>query len=180
MVMARPSPPVRTDARLPGPLAESAAFVLMQAGRLAMEWTAEALADVGLALSEFAVLALVQRFGGISQRAVGDRLGLSEPSVSRIAVMLERRHLVSRRQDLRSPRRRALYVTSTGVQLMANASRSVAAVDARFQHRIDNLSILALSELPPRSLTPVELAIRAAGWELGVPGARSPGGGRSG
>jgi DNA-binding MarR family transcriptional regulator len=135
----------------------------MQAGRLAMEWTTEVLADVGLALSEFAVLALVQRFGGISQRAVGDRLGLSDAAVSRIATMLEGRHLISRRQDLRSPRRRALYLTGTGVQLMADASRAVEAVDGRFRLRVDDPSILALSELPPRSLSPVELAIRALG-----------------
>jgi hypothetical protein len=61
--MSRPTPPVRIDGRLQAPLSESAAFVLMQTGRLAMQWTAEALELFELSIAEFATLALIQRLG---------------------------------------------------------------------------------------------------------------------
>lgn len=138
--------------------------MLMQAGRLAMEWTADVLAVLGLSLHEYAALLLIQRFGGTSQRAIAEWLGLSTATVSGIAVQLEGQGLILRDQDLFNPGRRALYVTRKGVQLLAEAADDMALIDAHFREHVDGGSIQALSELPPRSLSPIELAIRAAGY----------------
>lgn len=84
--MARLSPPVPVDVRLQGPLKESPAFVLMQAGRLAMDWTAEALELFGLRVPQFATLALVHRLGAISQASIAERLGIGYPAMSALAT----------------------------------------------------------------------------------------------
>jgi DNA-binding MarR family transcriptional regulator len=157
------SPPVRTDLRLQGPLFESPTFVLMQAGRLAMEWAARALEPFELSVAEYAALLLVQRYGGISQGAVGARLGLGKASASGLAVRLERRRFIERRQDVFHPGRRALYITSAGVGALTELAAAVAAVDRRFAKCLGPNGCQALAELPPRRLSPVEVALRAAG-----------------
>jgi len=145
---------------LPEPLFESAAFVLMQAGRLALEWTAAALAERTLTPHEYAALAVIQRFGGISQGVVAQRLGLSKASLSAIATRLERRDLISRVQHPWRPGRRALYVTRRGLELLGELENELSAIDARFRKRVDTASLQALAEIPARDLTPIELALR--------------------
>src|SRR2546423_9934961 len=95
--MARLSPPVPVHVRLQGPLKESPAFVLMQAGRLAMDWTAEALELFELSVPQFATLALVHRLGAISQASIAERLGIGYPAMSAVATALEAAGLVERR-----------------------------------------------------------------------------------
>jgi DNA-binding MarR family transcriptional regulator len=136
----------------------------MQAGALAMKWTGEVLESFGLSVPEYAALLLIRRFGGISQGVVGERLGLSKAAICGMAQSCERRRLISRSQDPWSPGRRALYLTDSGLQALAEATDRVAIVDARFRRRVDEASLLALAELPARTLTPVELALRAAGY----------------
>jgi DNA-binding MarR family transcriptional regulator len=132
----------------------------MQAGRLAMELTAAALAERGLSLHEYAALAVIQRFGGTSQGGVGERLGLSKTVLSDIAMALEDRDLVTRTQDPWRPGRRSLYVTRTGLELLAGLKYELAAIDARFRKRVDEASLQALAELPARDVSPIELALR--------------------
>ena len=162
--MSRTRPPVRTDRRLQGPLFESPVFVLMQSGGLAMDWAGRALEISGLSVTEYAALQLVRGDGGLSQGVVGTRLGLSRATVCRLAMELERRHLIDRVQDMFHPGRRSLYLTSTGANVLAEATRALAPVEGRFRKAIGDDALRALAEMPPRALSPVELAIRAAGW----------------
>lgn len=136
----------------------------MQAGRLAMEWTAEALAVYELTLTEFAVLALIERMGPISQAALATRLGISKAPMSRMATGLVQTGLAERHLDLWDARKRKLSITQAGVELVAEAADELAAVDDQFLERTGEESIQALAELLPPELSPVELAIRAAGW----------------
>jgi DNA-binding MarR family transcriptional regulator len=156
---------VRTDFRLKGPLFESPAFVLMQSGALAMQWAARTLEAFGLSVREYAALQVVRSDGGISQDVVGARLGLSKATTCRLATRLERRHLIDRRQHILNPARRALYITSTGAELLAEAAQGFATVDVRFRKCLGDEALRALAELPPRELTPIEFALRAAGWD---------------
>jgi DNA-binding MarR family transcriptional regulator len=139
-------------------------FVLMQSGRLAMECAARALELSGLSVTEYAALLLVRSDGGISQGVVGARLGLSRATICRLAMELERRHLIDRVQDMFHPGRRSLYITSSGAEVVAEAIRALAPVEGRFRKVVGDEAIRALVEVPPRALSPVELAIRAAGW----------------
>jgi DNA-binding MarR family transcriptional regulator len=162
--MTRSGPPVRTDGRLQGPLIESPAFVLMQAGRLAMAWTAEALELFELSVQQFATLALIHRLGPMSQAAAADRLGISKAAMSELATSLERAGLAERRMGMFDGRKRALWITRSGAELLAEAADELAVVDAQFLEHIGEEVIQALAQLPPRDLTPVEAALRAAGW----------------
>jgi len=138
--------------------------VLMQAGRLALEWAAQALDLLELSVVQYAALVLVHRFGGIGQGAIGERLGVSKAAMSGIAVALESRGLVERRQNLRNPARRTVHITRAGAELLAQAAEELAVVDRRFHECLDGDAVRALAELPPRELTPIELALRAAAW----------------
>jgi DNA-binding MarR family transcriptional regulator len=155
---------VRTDRRLQGPLFDSPTFVLMQAGRLAMEAAARTLEPFGLTVVEYATLLLVRSSGGISQGVLGARLDLSKASICRVVTRLERRRLVERRQHMLNPARRALFSTGAGLELLFEAATSFAVVDARYRKCLGDEAAQALAELPPRELSVVELALRAAGW----------------
>jgi DNA-binding MarR family transcriptional regulator len=124
-----------------------------------MEWAAEAVDPFGLTLPQFAALALVQRFDGISQSGIGERLGLSKAAVSGIAMSLEQQRLLVRRQHMLDPGRRALYVTQAGAELVAAAADRLARVDARFLDRVGEEAIEALAKLPPRNLSAIEIAL---------------------
>jgi DNA-binding MarR family transcriptional regulator len=136
----------------------------MQAGRLAMESVARALELAGLSVTEYAALQLVRASGGIGQGIVGTRLGLSRATACRLATQLERRHLIERAQHMFHPARRALYITDTGAGVLAEATRALAPVERRLRKAAGDDALRALAELPPRDLSPVEMALRAAGW----------------
>src|SRR5436853_7596636 len=130
--MASLSPPVPVHVRLQWPLKESPAFVLMQAGRLAMDWTAEALELFRLSVPQFATLALVYRLGAISQASIAERLGIGYPAMSALATALEAAGLVERRVDMFDGRRRALWIPRAGPELLAEASDAPRGVDSQF------------------------------------------------
>ena len=163
--MARLSPPVPVHVRLQGPLKESPAFVLMQAGRLAMDWTAEALELFELSVPQFATLALVHRLGAISQASIAERLGIGYPAMSALATSLEADGVVERRMDMFDGRRRALWITRAGVELLGEASDELTGVDAQFTERLGEDTLAALAELPPPRLSAIEHALLAAGWD---------------
>jgi DNA-binding MarR family transcriptional regulator len=156
---------VKIDGRLRGPLIESPTFVLMQAGRLALEWAAEALELLELSVAQFAALALIRRFGTIGQSALAEWLGLSQAGMSTLASGLERDGLIERRPHMWDGRQRVLCVTRAGVELLAEAADELAAVDAQFLDRVGEDAVKALGELAPPNLNAVEQALRAAGWD---------------
>ena len=161
--MPRPSPPVPTDVRLQGPLAESASFVVMQAGRLALEWTAEALGLFDLEIRAFAALLVINRLGGITQMGLVERLGISKAGVSALVTALEGDGLVERRWRLFDGRQGALYVTRAGAELVGEAADELAVIDAEFVDRVGEAGIKALAEIPPPRRTPIESALLPAG-----------------
>lgn len=136
----------------------------MQAGRLAVDRTVGALDSLGLNLAQFAALALICRLDGITQVALGERLGISKSAVSRVAISLVEAGLATHSPDWRDGRRRALYATAAGAELAAKATEELVAVNARLVTRVGEDAIRALSELAPPNLTPVEESLRAAGW----------------
>jgi DNA-binding MarR family transcriptional regulator len=159
-VVPRPHPPVPTHRRLPPPLIDSPAFVLMQAGRLALEWTAEALEPLGLSVHEFAVLSVVGRLGPVGQNVIADRLGLNEVTVSELVSRLEGEELTERRQSWTDGRRRLVCATRAGAELLGEAADEVAGIEALcLTHMTEELQA-RLAELPPPDLTPVEEALR--------------------
>jgi DNA-binding MarR family transcriptional regulator len=135
----------------------------MQAGRLAMECTEDALAPFGLTVGQFAALALIHRLGGVSQAGLVERLGMSKSSVSRLVIGLLEDDLVQQALQWRDGRQRALYTTPAGADLAVRAAEAVATRGARFAAHVGDGAIRALAELAPPNLSPVEAALRAAG-----------------
>jgi DNA-binding MarR family transcriptional regulator len=162
--MARASPPVRSDRRLQKPLIDSPTFVLMQAGRLAMEWAAEALELFELTLVQYATLALTQRIGPMSQAAIAERLGISKAAMSTVASQLVSAGLAERRMSYYDARERRLGPTQAGAELLAEAADELSCVDERFAECIGEEVLRQLAELPPPTLTAVEQALRALGF----------------
>lgn len=153
-----------TDERLQTPLGESPAFVLMQAGRLATHWTAEAFLPFGLTIAQFATLALITRLGAISQGGVGERLGIGKSAMSRVASRLVAAGLIERRLGYYDGRQRLLFPTQVGVDLVTPAVDELAAVDAQFLERIGEDTVTALAQLPPPRLSSMERAFINLGW----------------
>jgi MarR family transcriptional regulator, transcriptional regulator for hemolysin len=163
-VSRRPSPPVRIDRRLPSPLIESPAFVLMQAGRLAMEWTEQALELFEISLTEFAALSILQRLGPMTQAAVAERLGISHVAMSGLASRLEDGGLAKREAHYLDRRRRFLCVTHAGAGLVTRAAGELSAVDSQLREHLPGDAIKGLAELPPEDVGPVVELIRTLGW----------------
>ena len=73
--------------------------------------------------------------------------------------------LVERRVDMFDGRRRALWITRAGLELLAEASDELTGVDAQFTERLGEDTLAALAELPPPRLSAIEHALLAAGWD---------------
>ncbi|HEX6460758.1 MAG TPA: MarR family winged helix-turn-helix transcriptional regulator [Thermoleophilaceae bacterium] len=138
----------------------------MQAGRLAMERTAAALEPLGLEVAQFATLAMIDRLQPITQAALAERLGISKSAISRVVIRLVADGLVVQRLPWRDARRRDLYVTAAGAELMVSGITALARVDARLAAHIGDDAIRALPTLAPPNLTPVQTALRALGWAI--------------
>jgi DNA-binding MarR family transcriptional regulator len=151
---------VRIDGRLPPPLIDSAVFVLMQAGRLAQEWTARALEPCGLTVADYAALSIMRGLGAIKQAALAERIGLSQVATSGLASSLVDRGLAQRFIAFRDCRTRLLGLTDKGLNALDAATGAVHEVESRFPHDV----IRPLATLFPEDHGPVVELIRRLGW----------------
>lgn len=103
--------------------AGSAAFLLAQVGAHAAARFAERLVALNLAPQHAGVLRLLGTEGGISQRALADRLGLLPSRLVMLVDELEARGLVERRDDPRDRRSYALHLTEQGRAALADVGR---------------------------------------------------------
>jgi DNA-binding MarR family transcriptional regulator len=87
---------------------------------------------------------------------------MSRASVSGVATALDHRGLMARQQDMFDAGRRAVYLTPRGQELLADASRALTPVESQCRRCLGEEGFLALAQLPPRSATPVELALGVA------------------
>jgi DNA-binding MarR family transcriptional regulator len=156
----RQRPPVRTDERLPPPLIESPAFVLMQAGQLAHRWISEGLEPLGITATQYAALSVLNRLGAMSQVALAERLGMSEVAMTELAAELQRRGFAQRQLEMRDLRRRLVAITREGAELLAEAADEVSAVEAECLEHVDEAQCRRLAELAPEPLSPIEENLR--------------------
>lgn len=77
-------------------------------------------AEHGLSYRRFLALLTVGELGTATQRALAERLGVSEPSVSRMAGVLTGIGLLDSRVDPAGGNRRRLTLTTQGAQLVEN------------------------------------------------------------
>ncbi len=106
------------------------AFLLSQVGAHVAERFAERCRELGLTPSEAAVLRLVGRTPGLSQRSLADRVGTAPSRIVSLIDGLEERGLVTRARSSTDRRNHELHLTADGQALLA-ALRQVAEAHER-------------------------------------------------
>jgi DNA-binding MarR family transcriptional regulator len=76
-------------------------------------------AEAGLSYSRFLALFMVGRWGADTQRVLADRLGVSEPSVSRMTRVLTEAGLLESVADPSGGNRHRLSLTAAGAETVA-------------------------------------------------------------
>ena len=130
------------------------AFLLAQVGAHVADRFADRVRDLALTPSEAAVLRLVGRTPGLSQRSIADRVGTVPSRIVNVVDALERRGLVARTRSTTDRRNYELHLTDDGRTTLA-ALRQVAEAheteivagltDQQRQHLADALQALARS-----------------------------------
>jgi DNA-binding MarR family transcriptional regulator len=117
---ARPDP----DAAVAPPRPPiSCAFLLAQIGAYAAGRFAERLAAVELQPQHAGVLRLIGMSGGLSQRRLGEMLGVFPSRTVALVDELETRGLVERRDEPADRRSYALHLTERGTQALRDIGR---------------------------------------------------------
>jgi DNA-binding MarR family transcriptional regulator len=104
-----------------------------------------ALAEHGLATSDYGMLVALADFGPLSQQQLADRLDADKSHVVRLIDQLERRALVTRAADPSDRRRHRIALTDAGRTVLRGASPATEAIEAA--------QLQALSAAERRTLT---------------------------
>jgi DNA-binding MarR family transcriptional regulator len=99
----------------------SVGFTISTTGYALARRFRELLAPLGLEPREFALLRNVAASEGVTQQAIGQRMGVAASRMVAFVDSLEERGLIERRQNPEDRRARALYVTPTGRELLGRA-----------------------------------------------------------
>jgi DNA-binding MarR family transcriptional regulator len=101
--------------------ARSVGFTISTTGYAISRRFRELLAPLGLEPRDFALLRGVAASEGVSQQAIGERMGVAASRMVAFVDGLEQRGLLERRQNPDDRRARALYLTPAGQELLGRA-----------------------------------------------------------
>jgi DNA-binding MarR family transcriptional regulator len=146
-----PASPLRTTPRAPTLLAEPT-YVLAKLGRIAQRLTQESIADQGLLLPHFSVLATLNDFGPLAQHEVAARLGLNRSHLVAYVDELESRNAVRRERDPDDRRRQVVSLTQTGRTLLTELKAPISTAQDRFLAVLTEQERAILLELLARLL----------------------------
>lgn len=96
----------------------SVAFLLSQVGAHASARFAERLEPLGLKPPHSGILFVIEQADGLSQQALGEKLGMFPSRLVAILDELQKRGLVERRDNAADRRSYALYLTKAGRQTL--------------------------------------------------------------
>jgi DNA-binding MarR family transcriptional regulator len=99
----------------------SVGFTISTTGYAIARRFRELLAPLGLEPREFALLRTVATSEGVTQQAIGERMGVAPSRMVAFVDSLEQRGLVERRQKPDDRRARALFLTPAGRELLGDA-----------------------------------------------------------
>lgn len=129
------------------PLTDDTAFLLARANARSLAAAHAGLADHGLRVRSYSVLALAVAEARLSQRDIAEYLWLDPSQVVALVDDLQRRGLVTREPDENDRRAKVVVATEEGHRLHSEAARSVAVreretlepLDAREQEQLRRL-----------------------------------------
>jgi len=133
-------------------------FRLDRAAAALRQLSAEALELEELRLVEVAAMSVLADLNGLSQSALGERIGLDRTSASHLAETLEEGALVQRSPHPLDARSRVVELTTPGRRALEVAHARLRAAEERFvaplyEHECDELrDILRHLEPPPPAL----------------------------
>lgn len=110
------------------------------------------LAERGLHLHQYAVLACIAEFAPLSQQQVCERLGVDRADMVTVVDYLQAQELVSRTRDAADRRRYILAVTPRGRDKLAEADEIVAEVTGEFFAALTADEVATLTSLARRVL----------------------------
>src|SRR5262245_2117159 len=114
----------RSRAMKPSPeMSTGLAFLLSQVGAHASARFAERLAPLGLKPPHVGILGVIARADGLSQQALGEKLGIFPSRLVAVIDELEERGLVERRDSPTDRRSYALYLTEAGREALEQIGR---------------------------------------------------------
>lgn len=103
--------------------ADSLAFLLSQVGAHGAAKFAERLEPIGLKPAHAGLLRVLEHADGLSQQALGEKLGIFPSRLVGVLDELELSGLVERRDNLTDRRSYALYLTEAGRQALEQIGR---------------------------------------------------------
>jgi DNA-binding MarR family transcriptional regulator len=103
--------------------ASSLAFLVSQVGAHASARFAECLEPINLTPPQVGILTVIERSDGLSQQALGERLGVFPSRLVALLDELEERGLVERRDNPTDRRSYALFLTKAGRAALAEIER---------------------------------------------------------
>lgn len=92
--------------------------------------------DIGMTRVQYSVYSLIATNDGLSQKDVGETLGMDRATTMAIIDKLEAAELVERRVSRMDRRMHALLVTTNGRKLFPGINRKVIEHENRFQSRL--------------------------------------------
>jgi DNA-binding MarR family transcriptional regulator len=107
----------------PPDLAAGLAFLLSQVGAHASARFAERLEPLGLKPAHAGILGVIRQADGLSQQALGEKLGMFPSRLVAVLDELEGRGLVERRDSPTDRRSYALYLTAAGCEALEQIGR---------------------------------------------------------
>ena len=125
--------------------------------------SAEAVEGVGLRLVETAALSVLADRHGLSQSALGERIGLDRTSASRLVDRLADHGLIDRSRHREDGRSRVVEITTAGSRALENAHAELREAEERFFEPLFEHELEVLRRAL-RCLEPPELALGDLYW----------------
>ena len=145
--------PARRREGVPVSLERYAGFVLIVAADAIEARYAHAVDQLGVSLRDFVLLAEIAQRSGLSQATLAWRVGLGRSRVSEQLVVLETAGYIEREIDLRDLRRRRIWISRNGQEVVEEANERLNGVDKGWLSMLEPRErpgfTAALKRLPP-------------------------------
>src|SRR4051812_13715897 len=145
--------PSRRREGVPVSLERYTGFVLIVVADAIEFRYARAMDDLGISLRDFVLLAEIAQRSGLSQTTLARRVGLGRSRVSEQLLVLDTAGYIEREIDIRDLRRRKVWISGNGQQIVEEATERLSRIDAAWLRtlapRDGRIFTAALRRLPP-------------------------------